>query len=121
MAGYRWARLDVDYFRNPKIVAVSRDAQLLHLASILHCCAQMTDGQIADRTLTDLSQTVHIDVRWARRRATELVDAGLWKPNEWGWTLHDFDAMNPQAMRAIVERDRAMARERLARWRKARE
>jgi hypothetical protein len=118
VAGYRWARLDVDYLHNPKVRSVSPDARALHLASILYCCAQLTDGQIADRTLRDLAQTADIASRWSRRRASELEAARLWIPGEGGWTLHDFAAMNPQAMREIVERDRASSRERQARWRR---
>lgn len=121
MAGHRWARLDVEYFQNPKILSISNDARLLHLASILFCCAQMTDGQIADRSVTYVGQTANINARWTRRRASELVAANLWVPTADGWALHDFDVMNPQAMREIVERDRAAARERQARWRKYRQ
>jgi hypothetical protein len=43
----------------------------------------------------------------ATRRADELVDAGLWVPNGDGWHVHDFEAMNPQAMRLAVEKQRA--------------
>jgi len=117
MAGQRWVRLDVDYFQNPKIRAVSRDARTLHLASILHAGRYLTDGQIADRSLTDVSQMADITSRWALRRARELEVGGLWIRNGAGWHLHDFESMNPQAMKEIVERDRAAWRARQTRWR----
>jgi hypothetical protein len=41
------------------------------------------------------------------RRVDELVESGLWVPNGDGWHVHDFEAMNPQAMRAAVEKQRA--------------
>jgi hypothetical protein len=120
MAGTRWVRLDVDYLQNPKIRALSKDARWLHLASILYTGSQLTDGQIADRSVTYVGQTADIAARWTRRRASELEAAGLWVPNDGGWTLHDFDVMNPQLIRENVERERARWRERQARWRKYR-
>ena len=117
MAGHRWARIDLTYLTNPKLRGLPPEVVLLHLASILHCAEHLTDGQIAYRSLTDLAQIAYIDKKWARRRASLLVDRGLWIETETGWQLHDFEAMNPQAMRCVVERDRALARERQHRHR----
>ena len=114
MAGSRWVRLDVDYFDNPKVRAVSDAAQRLHLASILYCARHLTDGEITDRSLTDVGQMALVDPRWRLRRASELVSVGLWERNGSGWHVHDFETMNPQAMRAVVERERARWRERQA-------
>jgi hypothetical protein len=118
MAGSnRWARLDVGYFENTKIARVSTPAMLLHLASILHCVDQLTDGEVSARALDVCSVRARASTRKAPERAAELVAAGLWIPTEHGWHLHDFESMNPQAMRKIVERDRAAARERQRRYR----
>ena len=117
MAGYRWFRLDTHYFENPKIVGLSMQARALHIASMAHCVKHLTDGQIAYRSLTALATAADIHPKWRRRRAAELVAAGLWEPNDVGWHLHDFEDANPQAMRAVVERDRAAWRVRQARAR----
>jgi len=111
MAGTRWIKLDTSYLRNPKITAISRQAVMLHLASILWTADQLTDGQIPDRTLRELGQTADIEPRWGRRRAAELVETGLWVPNGDGWHIHDFEVMNPQAMRHKVEAQRKLWRQ----------
>ena len=121
MAGYRWVRLDVDYFTNPKILAVSLDAKMLHIASITYAAKHMTDGQIADRSLTVVGQMADISPRWVRRRAAELEQAKLWMPAPDGWYLHDFEIMNPQAMRVAVELERERWRERQRRSRQRRD
>jgi hypothetical protein len=117
MAGNRWARLDTGYLRNPKVRTVGAAGAMLHLASILHCVDQLTDGQIDDSSLTSLASDAGVGDRWRRRRAGELVDAGLWIPTESGWRLHDFERMNPQAMRKVVEHERELWRERQRRLR----
>jgi hypothetical protein len=106
MAGTRWVKIDTSYLRNPKIVSVS--TPLLHLASILWTAEQLTDGEIPARTLRELGVQARVSSTAAiRRRADELVEHGLWIPNGAGWHLHDFEEMNPQAMRAAVEKQRA--------------
>jgi hypothetical protein len=120
MAGWRWARLDVDYFQNPKIRSVSNDARTLHIAAILWTTKYTTDGHIPNSSLTDVEQDANISHYWTKRRVAELAAARLWLPGDDGWELHDYADMNPQAMRANVERDRAAWRERQARWRKYR-
>lgn len=112
MAGNRWARVDVSYFANPKVRAVSTPARLLHLSSILHCVDQLTDGDIDSPSVRLLGDRVDIGRNWQQRRADELTDAGLWLPTGNGYRLHDFERMNPQAMRKIVERDRERWRHR---------
>ena len=105
MAGTRWIKIDLSYLRNPKVTAVS--TPMLHLASILWTADQLQDGRIPARNLADLAHQARISRATAQRRADELVEHGLWVPNGDGWYVHDFEAMNPQAMRAAVEKQRA--------------
>jgi hypothetical protein len=105
MAGTRWVKIDLSYLRNPKVTAVS--SPLLHLASILWTADQLQDGHIPGQTLSELAHQARIGRTVASRRADELVEHGLWIPNGDGWHVHDFEAMNPQAMRAAVEKQRA--------------
>ena len=106
MAGTRWVKIDTSYLRNVKVLAVSPSAVLLHLASICWSADQLTDGNIPRHILGDLAHMARIPRTAAPRRADELVKAGLWEANGAGWYLHDFQAMNRQALRANVERQR---------------
>jgi len=118
MAGTRWVKIDTSYLRNPKIIAVSSDAMMLHFASILWTADQLTDGEIPKHALDDVAHMARIKRPSAARRAVdELVDvdvtaAGLYVPNGGGWRLHDFEAMNRQALRINVERQRREWRQR---------
>jgi len=114
MAGPRWVKLDVDYFRNPKAAAVGRAGRDLHLASICYAGAHLTDGHIP----TSVLRIVLTDADVPRSTVGTLVDAGLWVPNGDGWTIHDYTAM--QGTRAEVEARMADDRARKAAWREAR-
>jgi hypothetical protein len=111
MAGTRWIKIDLGYLRNPKVTGVSIQAVMLHLASILWTADELKDGNIPGHILPDLAHTARIPRTTAPKRADELVKAGLWDANGTGWYVHDFEQMNPQALRVAVERQRA-------RWRK---
>jgi len=110
-------RIDTGYLRNPKIVGLNQSAILLHLAGILWTADQLTDGWIPSAASRELAAAARIDHRQVRARIDQLIDAGLWRPNGDGWLIHDFDAMNPQAMRHRVEAQRKRWRERQANWR----
>jgi hypothetical protein len=110
MAGTRWVKIDTSYLRNPKITAITAPAVMLHFGSILWTADQLTDGHIPERTLPELAHAARI-----RRRldphVDELVKGDLWIPNGDGFHLHDFEVMNRQALRAVVEKQRATWRE----------
>ena len=113
MAGTRWVKIDTSYLRNPKITALSTQAMLLHFASILWTADQLTDGNIPAHALPELALLARIPRSAAPRRADELVKAGRWEANgATGWHLHDFEAMNRQALRVNVERQRREWRQR---------
>lgn len=112
-----WVKVDVAYLRNPKMRAVSPDARLLHLASILWTAEHLTDGILPRAVLRDLADTAQIDRRWASRRALELVGARLWDDACEAWIVHDFAWHNPTSTRANVEHERQLSRDRMRRWR----
>lgn len=114
MAGTRWIRLDVAYFRNPKALEAGRDGRALHLASICWSGAELTDGRIPPSALP----TVLHDAGVGRRAVDLVVDSGLWIPNGSGYVIHDYADMNPT--RADVEADRQEWRERQRRYRMSR-
>jgi hypothetical protein len=107
MAGTRWAKIDTTYFRNPKVAAVSTQAMLMHLASILFAVDQTTNGEIAAHSLPDIAHMARVPQSQAPRRADELDAGELWIANGGSWHIHDFDVMNPQALREAVEKQRA--------------
>jgi hypothetical protein len=111
MAGSRWVKIDTSYLRNPKVTAVTSGARLLHLASILYTADQLTDGHIPASMLPELAGQAGLAGKATRLRVAELVTHRLWVPNGDGWDLHDFEAMNPQAMRGAVETQRRKWRE----------
>ncbi len=114
MAGPRWVRLDVDYFRNPKIVGLSPPATLLHLASICWSGSQLTDGQIHAAAMRSLMA----NAKARPRHLDELLAHRLLYEIDGDYVIHDYTAM--QESRAEVERKRRLKAERMARWRDGR-
>jgi hypothetical protein len=114
MAGTRWVKIDTSYLRNPKIIAISPHAVLLHLASILWTGDQLTDGHIPQQALPELELQARIPRRdrYTSGCQHELIAAHLWLPNGDGFELHDYTSMNRQATRAIVEKQRQVWRDR---------
>lgn len=110
--GYRWVRLDLDYFRNPKARAAGLHGRALHLASICWSAGQLTDGQIATSALP----TVLLDAGTSSRSIDLVVSAGLWVPDGDGYAIKDYSELNPT--RASVEAERAQWRERQRRRRR---
>lgn len=104
-----WARIDVDYLRNPKIAALPDRGIIAHLALLLWCKEQATNGHVpsgipARIVLPDC------DPRTRKRVIGCLENAGLLHPEPDGWTLAGFSERNGddaarQAAR-LYERDR---------------
>lgn len=111
-AGFRWCRLDVGYFRNPKVLDAGRDGRDLHLVSICFASEHLTDGHIPESALRQLIT----DARVRRSAIDRAVDAGLWVPENGGFRVHDFRAMQPG--REAVEREREQWRVRQQRRRR---
>lgn len=109
-----WARIAVNFYRHPRTRRLSKDAQHLYLASILHCVEFSTDGRFpADETPYLASVSC---VRSSLE--SELLDAGLWTRQGEDVVIRDF--LQHQTSRAELEarseRNRKAAD---ARWSKA--
>lgn len=103
-----WARLDVSFFRNPKVIRLTENAQLLYLKALLYSVEHLTDGLVSLPIL---------DALGAKRAATTaLVKAGLWDRRRDGIAIHDFDVYQTSAR--VVRESRKMSRERVQKWRK---
>lgn len=95
-----WAKVDVDYFDNPKIDELSDSAQLLHLSLILKAKKQQKGGVMSTRTCKARGDGP----------LRELVDGGLiHKVDARTYQLHDYgkhqtDAVDLSEKRAKVGR-----------------
>lgn len=95
-----WAKVDVDYFDNPKIDELSDSAQLLHLSLILKAKKQQKGGVMSTRTCKARGDGP----------LRELVDGGLiHKVDARTYQLHDYgkhqtDAVELSEKRAKVGR-----------------
>ena len=119
MAGWRWIRLDVDYFRNPKTLAAGRDGRDLHLASICWVGGQLTDGLIPASAVSTIATEAGLTARQVGPAIERAVDARLWVPNGGtSFELHDYVEMNGSRSEVERERERWRAAQRRARARR---
>lgn len=102
MAGNRWIRWDIGYFRNSKARALGKDGRALHLASACWSADNLTDGFIPTHMLGVLCA----DAEVKPRTAVVMVAAGAWVPVEGGWRLHDFLDHNKSKAEVEAERSR---------------
>jgi hypothetical protein len=99
-----WTRLDDQFFANPKIVDLSKDAKLLYLCAVTYSAGQLTDGRITPGALRMVAAMVDAE----RSCADELVAAGLWSSDGNDFLIHDFLEYNPTGaeVRARRQADR---------------
>ncbi len=88
-----WVRLDDQFFLNPKVVALSKDATLLYLAALTYASSQQTDGALAPASVTLVRGLVGAKAP----AVAALVAAGLWEPDGDGYRIHDYLDYNPAA------------------------
>lgn len=108
MAGTRWVRLDVDYFKNPKVLRVGTRGALLHLVSICWSASQLTDGHIPATAVPMLCHEAGVPSTTPSR----LVEASLWMPTEHDFYIKDYLDMNPSRGDIEAERERWRLRQR---------
>lgn len=81
-----WVRMDDQFADHPKVVGLSDAAFRLHITGICYAARQETDGVIP-RAAAFVN----------RKRAMELVGAGVWHEHTAGYLIHDFLDYNPSA------------------------
>lgn len=114
-----YARILVDMRSNPKVADLPDGAFRLYIEAILWAVEHLTDGHIPDRELTRIARSAR---RTCIKRATQLVDAGVWEACTDGWQIHDF--LTHQRSREEVQRrteNRRMAGQKGGRTRAARQ
>ena len=110
MAGPQWVRLDVAYFSNPKVLRASREAVLLHLASVCYLGAHELDSGILPASSIPIL-AAEIRVRYWRGCVEELTKVGLWHAGDGGdYVVHDYDRMNGALSEAAASRRRQARR-----------
>lgn len=106
-----WVRLEDTFPDHPKVAGLSDGAFRVFVEGLCYCNRHLTDGALpAPCRLPAGSKAGTF-----RRRANELVRAGLWTPDGAGWRVHDYEKYQPT--RAQVLRQRELARDRKRRER----
>ncbi len=106
-----WTPLATDFFTDPKVRAVGRDASLLFLAGLCHCQHHVTGGFVADDVLPVLAVSA-----WVRPScSTALVTGGLWVRVNGGHRVVAWEDWNRPAEE--VEARKEANRRRQAKWR----
>lgn len=117
MAVLPWVRLATDVPENPKILRLlgmprGSHAAFVYLCSLSYSGKHGTYGAIPKAALPFIHATA--------KEAKQLVTVGLWKPAEYGWDIHDWDAYQPTAEYVQKRKDKAREAAR-ARWDKVAE
>jgi hypothetical protein len=108
-----WAKFDDSYFSNRKVRSVNGMARLLHMASIIHCSAQESDGFYPK---TDLALVAAMaGVEDPASAAISLMNARLLHDRGDSFEVHDFLDYNPS--HAELEDKRASGAKRVKNWR----
>ena len=108
-----WVKLDDNFFSNPKVVRVSKDAKVLYLAALCYAGASLTDGLIPSGALPILA--AQVGVKSTKKAVDELIRAGLWIAADDDYAIHDYLEHNTSA--SHVREKREQAKERMQRKR----
>ncbi len=110
-----WARLEDGFFTDPRVVGLSKDAKLFHLAALTYCARELTDGLVPVQSWPIIAAMA--GVRSPGALVPSLVSAGLWMQMEDGHQIHKFLEYNPTREHVLGERQ--AARERMANRRRS--
>lgn len=94
-----WVRLDETMVEHPKVAQLSDAAFRIHIDALCYANRNLTDGFVP---------TV-IAHRRSRRRAAELVAAGVWDAAPGGYQIHDFHDYQPTKAEVIELREKRSA------------
>lgn len=110
-----WVKLDDQFFEHRKVRGLSKDAQLLFLASLAYSASRLTDGTLDAKAVRVLMATVDAD----QTAVQELSKAGMWDASNGAadYVIHDYLDYNPPAAKVIAEKQAAKERMRQIRER----
>ena len=106
-----WFKVDDNFYDHPKVDSLTLEAVGVWLLCGTYAARHLTDGHIATRRAYRMGAT--------EDTISELIDAGLWVETTDGYQFHGWDMYQPT--RAAVEAERAKARERQQKRRRARD
>ncbi|MGH3495064.1 MAG: hypothetical protein ACRDQ1_17770, partial [Sciscionella sp.] len=101
-----WFKVDDSFHSHAKTLKAGNAALGLWVRCGSHCAQHLTDGFVP-REIALLYGTTAL--------AARLVEAGLWRPVDGGWAMHDYHDYNPSAEKVQAERHAATQRQRSAR------
>lgn len=90
-----WLRIDDQFFVHRKVINLSKDAKLLHLAALAYCCSQSPDGLLTPAAVRIAAGNVDAKPVCAK----ELIEAELWHKEGDNYRIHDFEVYNPPQKR----------------------
>jgi hypothetical protein len=101
-----WAKLDDQIYFNRKMQECDGFARSFHIAAIVYCAGQLTDGYIPRPALSLITAMTGFDLT---RKQTEsiirqLLASGLWEETESGYHIHDYLEYNPSAEKVKATR-----------------
>lgn len=97
-----WAKLDDQFFRHRRNIALSHKAIALKLACVCFCCGNLTDGKI----LTGEMPLVLAEARVSKATLRELIENGDLVPLVDGWQVKDFLQWQRSRTEVIAEREK---------------
>jgi hypothetical protein len=106
-----YLNLDDNFADHPKVDALTDGAFRLHVAGLLYCAKNLTDGFIDERRVSRLTRT------YKPAYLAELVDAAMWLRVLGGYDLHDYLDWNKG--KAWWDEKREKDAKRKAEWRAA--
>lgn len=83
-----WFRLDVNYPRHPKVLAVGIVAEVLTTRAMAHCAEFLTDGVLLITDVPSISQK--LKPPQIKAAINQLVAVGLWERLDEGYLIHDY-------------------------------
>jgi len=103
-----WVRLDDGFYEHPKLLGIPRATRWVWVAGLGYSARFHQDGLVPAISLARLEGNA--------REAAQLVDAGLWVPDEHGWRIHDYAQYQPMNGELSRKRSEAGKKGAQARW-----
>jgi len=92
-----WAKLDDQIFFNRKITCCDGFARLMHVAGIVYCAGQLTDGFVPDTAIGLVTGMTGLpfDKQMLSNVLGQLLSNNLWSRQDDGYVIHDYLDYNP--------------------------
>lgn len=102
-----WVKLSASYYRDPKVMALDADAELLFVRGLAYAGEQETHGFVPESVLQALSRT-----RKYAKNVADLERQGLWEKASSGWRIVRWDDYQHELELLSVRRAKDRERQR---------